>query len=123
MPHNRQGQGRRLTLEPLQALLSQTLPSSLSLQGLRGSPALTPYLFYTQLTAASCGYVLQVYYTTVKDRAALNPHYGTVQVKGEFVPARLADVRYFYFQAPARTWTFAQACMGSSVLDLLGCMG
>ena len=52
-----------------------------------------------------------MYYTTVKDRAALNPHYGTVQVKGDFVPEAMPDVQYFYFQAPARTWTFAQSTM------------
>ena len=60
--------------------------------------------------------VLQVYYTTVKDRAALNPHYGTVQVKGDFVPEKMPDVQYFYFQAPARTWTFAQSTMYTGVI-------
>ena len=54
---------------------------------------------------------IYVYYTTVKDRAALNPHYGTVEAKGDFVPEDLPDVQYFYFQAPARTWTFAQSTL------------
>lgn len=54
---------------------------------------------------------IYVYYTTVRDRAALNPHYGTVEVKGDFVAEELPAVQYYYFQAPARTWTFGQSTM------------
>ena len=55
---------------------------------------------------------LYVYYTTVQDPAALNPLYGTVvQIKGEFVAEDVDGVQYLYFQAPARSYTFAQSTL------------
>ena len=54
---------------------------------------------------------IHVYYTVVQDRAALNPHYGTSEVHGDFIPRPLPNVRYYYFQAPARSFTFAQSTL------------
>ena len=34
-----------------------------------------------------------------------------MQVHGEFEPQELPKVEYFYFDAPARTWTFAQSTL------------
>ena len=59
---------------------------------------------------------IYVYYTHVTDPTALNPHYGTEQVRGQFLPENLPNVQYFYFQAPAQTWTFAQSTMSTECI-------
>ena len=54
---------------------------------------------------------IHVYYTIVTDRAAMNPHYGTSEVHGDFVPELFPNVEYYHFQSPARSSVFAQSTL------------